>query len=290
MKLQGPILVGVDFSAASDQALRQGIDLADGLGANLIVCHIVPELDTVNVLFPQLADRNAEHRQTLIDRALAAVERQIATRLGDAPSNVRAIVGSGTPHAGLLAQADVTGAGLIVLGPGRTADRVVRHANVPALIARHSPRGIVVGATDFSDPSLPALEVAASEARRRGSPFRLLHVVDAGILALAGAGGGGLPFMRGTPSTSLPAIDDLLIGAQSRLQEALTRFAVDGEAIVESGSAAQAIVDLAALAPAELVVVGTHGRTGLSRLTLGSTAEAVIRSAPCSVLVVRLTP
>ena len=289
MKLQGPILVGVDFSAASDQALRQGIDLANGLGTNLIVCHVVPELDTVNILFPQLADRNAEQRQALIDKALAALERQIATRLGDAPSNVRAVVGSGTPHAGLLAQADATRAGLIVLGPGRTADRVVRHATVPALIARHSPPGIVVGATDFSDPSLPALEAAASEARRRGSPFRLLHVVDVGILALAGAAGGGLPFLRGTPSTSFPAIDDLLMGAQSRLQEALTRFAVDGEAIVKSGSAAQAIVDLAASAPAELVVGGTHGRTGLSRLTLGSTAEAVIRSAPCSVLVVRLT-
>ena len=92
MKLQGPILVGVDFSAASDQALRQGIDLANGLGTNLIVCHVVPELDTVNILFPQFADRNAEHRQTLIDKALAAVERQIATRLGDAASNVRAVV------------------------------------------------------------------------------------------------------------------------------------------------------------------------------------------------------
>ena len=98
MKLQGPILVGVDFSAASDQALRQGIDLANGLGTNLIVCHVVPELDTVNILFPQLADRNAEHRQTLIDKALAAVERQIATRLGDATSNVRAIVDSGISH------------------------------------------------------------------------------------------------------------------------------------------------------------------------------------------------
>jgi len=106
MKLQGPILVGIDFGAASDQALRQGIDLANGLGTNRIVGHVVPELDTVNIMFPQLADRNAEHRQTLIDKALAAVERQIATRLGDAPSNVRAAVGSGTPHAGLLAQAD----------------------------------------------------------------------------------------------------------------------------------------------------------------------------------------
>jgi len=77
--------------------------------------------------------------------------------------------------------------------------------------------------------------------------------------------------------------------AEGRLRDALTRFAIDGEAIVKSGPAAQTIVDLAASAPAELVVVGTHGRTGLSRLTLGSTAELVIRSATCSVLVVRLT-
>jgi nucleotide-binding universal stress UspA family protein len=98
-----------------------------------------------------------------------------------------------------------------------------------------------------------------------------------------------LPFLRGTPSTSLPALDDLLVAGQSRLREALTRYGIDGEAIVKAGAAAQTIVDLAASAPAELVVVGTHGRTGLSRLTLGSTAEAVTRAAPCSVLVVRLT-
>ena len=76
MKLQGPILVGTDFSAASDEALRQALELANGLGTNLTVCHVVPELDTVNILFPQFADRSADHRQTLIDRALAAVERQ----------------------------------------------------------------------------------------------------------------------------------------------------------------------------------------------------------------------
>lgn len=288
MKLQGPVLVGTDLSAASDEALRQGSELANGFGTNLIVCNVVPEFDTVNILFPQLADRNAEHRQTVIDTALAAVERQISTRLGDAAPNVRAVVDSGTPHAGLLTVADATRAGLIVLGPGRTADRVVRHATVPALIARHSPRGIVVGTTDFSDPSLPAVEAAASEAQRRGSRLQVLHIVDVGIFALAGAGG-ALPLLPGAPSISLPAIDELVIAAQSRLRDALMRFAIDGEAVVKFGPAASTIVDHAASPPAELVVVGTHGRTGLSRLTLGSTAEAVIRSAPCSVLVVRLS-
>lgn len=289
MKIHGPVLVGTDFSEAADEALRQGSDLARDLGTNLIVCHVVPELDSVNILFPQLAARDAEHRQLLADKALAAVERQVAAKLDDAAANVRAVVEVGTPHAGLLSQAEATGAGLIVLGPGRTADRVVRHTTVPTLVARKSGRGIVIGATDFSDPSLPALEAATSEARRRGSRLHLLHVVDVGMLAIAGGGGGGLPFMPGTLGISLPAIDDLQSAARDRLREELTRFGIDGEAVTKSGPAAQTIIDLAGAAPAELVVVGTHGRTGLARLTLGSTAETVIRSAQCSVLVVRLT-
>jgi nucleotide-binding universal stress UspA family protein len=289
MKLQGPVLVGTDFTAASDEAVRQANDLANDLGTSLIVCHVVPDLDTVNVLFPQLAARNAEHREILTDKAMTAVERQVAASLSGAAANVRVVVDSGTPHAGLLAQADATRAGLIVMGPGRTAERVLRHATVPTIIARHSRRGIVIGATDFSDPSLPAVELAAEEARRRGSQLQLLHVVDVGTFALAGAAGVGLPFVHGIPGISIRAIDDLKAAAQGRLQDALIRFAIDGEAIAKSGLAAQTIVDLAASASAELVVVGTHGRTGLARLTLGSTAETVIRSAPCSVLVVRLT-
>ena len=171
MNLQGPILVGTDFFHASAEALQQAFELANGLGTNLTVCHVVPDLETVNILFPQFAARNSEHRQTLIGKALAAVERQIVTTLGDAAPNVRAVVDSGTPHAGLLTLADATGAGLIALGPGPIADRAALHATVPALIARPSPRGIVVGTTDFSDPSLPALEAAASESGRRAHDF-----------------------------------------------------------------------------------------------------------------------
>jgi nucleotide-binding universal stress UspA family protein len=289
MKLQGPILVGTDFTEASDEALRQANHLANDLGTSLIVCHVIPELDTVNVLFPQLAARNAEHRETLTSKAIGAVEHQIAATLNIGTANVRVVVDSGTPHAGLLTQADLAGAGLIVLGPGRTADRVVRHATVPTLVARQSPRGVVIGATDFSDPSLPALEAAAAEARRRGTALHLLHIVDVGAFALAGPAAGGLPFVHGIPGISLRAIDDLQAAAWSRLRDALTGFTIDGEAIAMSGPAAQTIVDYAGSAPAELVVVGTHGRTGLARLTLGSTAESLIRSAPCCVLVVRLT-
>ena len=118
MKLNGPVLVGTDFSVASDEALRQGYDLANDLGTSLIVCHVVPELDTVNVLFPQLASRNTEHPKMLTEKAMAAVERQVAASLGT-PANVRTVVDSGTPHAGVLTQADATSAGLIGMAPGQ---------------------------------------------------------------------------------------------------------------------------------------------------------------------------
>ena len=82
--------------------------------------------------------------------------------------------------------------------------------------------------------------------------------------------------------------DELRADALTRLQACLRRFHAEGERQVVDGLAAPAIVKVARELPAELVVVGTRGRTGLSRLTLGSVAEAVLSSAPCSVLVVRL--
>src|SRR5688572_3120853 len=115
MKLQGPVLVGTDFTAASDEALRQAYDVANDLGTRLIVCHVVPDLDTVDVLFPQLAARHAEHQAILTGKATTEVERHVAASFGTT-ANVGIVVDSGTPHAGLLARADATGAGLIVMG------------------------------------------------------------------------------------------------------------------------------------------------------------------------------
>ena len=82
--------------------------------------------------------------------------------------------------------------------------------------------------------------------------------------------------------------DEVRAAAASRLKQALESAGGEGEARVLDGSPATAIVQTAEDLPAELVVVGTRGRTGLSRLALGSVAERVIRAAGCSVLVVRL--
>jgi len=145
-----------------------------------------------------------------------------------------------------------------------------------------------VGATDFSDPSLPGLEVAASEARRRHARLHLVHVLDMTMFSAGQAPAAALPYLEGTSAISMDGLAHLRDVAQQRLSEMLTDTRVPGDATVVSGHAADAVVRVAENDGAELVVVGTHGRSGLARVTLGSTAEAVIDSAPCSVLVVRL--
>ena len=225
MKLRGPILVGTDFSAASDEALRQGNVLANDLGTNpdRVPCRARTRYGQYPVSTIGRPQRGAPSRSSLT-RPWPRSNSQVATSLGDA-ANVRAVVDSGTPHAGLLTQADATKARV-----SSSWDRAEpqtewsRHATVPTLIARHSPRGIVIGATDFSDPSLPALEAAAAEARRRGSRLQLLHVVDVGTFALAGpAAAGGLPFVHWHSRHLAWSDRRSRTAARTRLGEALTR-------------------------------------------------------------------
>jgi nucleotide-binding universal stress UspA family protein len=288
MNLKGPVLVGIDLTAASAEALRQAHRLAVDLSSRLIVCHVLPEFPSVRMLFPQLAGTDAGAAEALTRKARAAVEHEVATIVGLQPSEWQLVIDTGTPHSGLLIQAAAVDAGVIVTGPGHVADQVMRHASVPVLVARPSPTGDVIGATDLSDSSLPALDTAAAEARRRKARLRLVHVVDIGRYAFAGAVAGSFTYLGGTPA--LEAIDQLRADAQARLQQKLAATGVEGEAVAVAGAAATMILDLAESSRAQLVVVGTHGRSGLSRLTMGSTAAAIVRSAPCSVLVVRLAP
>jgi nucleotide-binding universal stress UspA family protein len=239
------------------------------------------------MLFPQSRGVDSKLAQVLQGKARHAVQREVAAVLGG-DSDAQIAIDSGTAHVGLLAQADLTGAGIIVTGPGQVAAQVVRHAAVSVLVARPSPRGPVVAATDFSAPSLPALTVALAEANRRQLPLHLIHAIDIGIYALGGAPADVVPYLEGSSAIALEGVDDLRSAAELRLKDTLQQFGVNGQTSVVTGRAAPAIVAYAETVGAALVVVGTHGRSGFARITLGSTAASVIDSAPCSVLVVRV--
>jgi nucleotide-binding universal stress UspA family protein len=165
---------------------------------------------------------------------------------------------------------------------GGTAERVTRHAHCPVFLVRPSRRGKVLAATDFSSPSLPAIEAGGIEARRLRTSLTIIHSID--VLPII------IPAVDGVAYPSLPPEANAHIkeASQKELDSCVRRYKAKGGGILYEGEAAEGILETAAELPARLIVVGTHGRTGLSRLALGSVAESVLKSSPCSVLVVRI--
>jgi nucleotide-binding universal stress UspA family protein len=92
------------------------------------------------------------------------------------------------------------------------------------------------------------------------------------------------------PQVTAAAIDEAESSMRRRLEDALSAMKSTGEAIVLRRPPAAGILEAAREWITSLIVVGTHGRSGLPRLALGSVAEAVIDRAECSVLVVPLEP
>ncbi len=289
MALRGPVLCASDLSDTGASVLREAYAIATQVGASVSVCHVLPESFNVRVLFPHEAGIDTSFQEELKVSATAAVRAWLDVVIGAEASAARIEIETGTPHAGILSAAERIGAGVIVIGWGETALRVARLATVPVLIARASPTGgCVLGATDFSDPSLPALKMAAAEAGRRGVRCRIVHCLD--MDAAAYAAGAGLPGVTAAWPFPRAFMDQLDAEARERLREALAETNVVAEVLVVGSSPASGILDAAQSVATALIVVGTRGRSGLARLALGSVAETVVSRAACSVLVVPLHP
>lgn len=135
--------------------------------------------------------------------------------------------------------------------------------------------------TDFSDFSRRALEHAVALARWYEADVTLLHVV---------------PFVPSTatfppgvsPLTFEPITHDRILEELKRFAEPVAAAGVRSDVVLRDGNATGEILDLAKTLPADLVVLGTHGRGGFERLVLGSVAEKVLRKACCPVLTVPL--
>jgi len=132
----------------------------------------------------------------------------------------------------------------------------------------------VLVATDFSPPSDVALAYGRALAERFGATLHLLHVDDNQFLQARVSDPGSVSRAH-----------------QRWLEERLTpsdRSRLNARASIEvNSSAAAAIVSYAQRSSIDLIIVGTHGRSGLSHVLVGSVAERVVRTAPCPVLTVR---
>lgn len=137
----------------------------------------------------------------------------------------------------------------------------------------------VLVATDFSEPAGRAVERALDVARRYGAGLHLVHVWEAPLVV-----GGAIS------GTEFDWITPMERSARTQLDAAVEGLRAEGVEVtstLRSGAAWDCIVTLADEVGADLVVVGTHGRTGLRRALMGSVAERVVRHSPVAVLTVR---
>ncbi|MGO9084761.1 MAG: universal stress protein [Candidatus Sulfotelmatobacter sp.] len=139
-----------------------------------------------------------------------------------------------------------------------------------------APRNVLF-ATDFSPTSEAALPYATAICRRFGSTLHAAHVLsDANLLVMTG----------GVDYVSMGTIyDSAHQDASERLEHMALRFeGIPHHNYVRHGLIWNNLAEIIAESDVDLIVVGTHGRTGLGKLLLGSVAEDILRHAPCPVL------
>lgn len=130
--------------------------------------------------------------------------------------------------------------------------------------------------TDFSTLAQAALETATSLARDRGAKLLIVHVQEPSLAYASGEFYYGIeaPDRREQQRLLHEVVpSDPTVGYEHRLI---------------TGSPAEVIVDLAETEGVDMIVLATHGRTGLFRLLMGSVAEAIVRKAKCPVLTIKV--
>ncbi|HEV2765242.1 MAG TPA: universal stress protein [Pyrinomonadaceae bacterium] len=139
--------------------------------------------------------------------------------------------------------------------------------------------------TDFSECARHALPAAASLARLTGARIVCLHVVEPMVPTV-----GFTPIAEPLPMTDISEqLEDSATRELPKLARCEECAGLDVEDLIARGEAASEIVRVARERGADLIVISSHGRTGLGRMLFGSTAESVVRHAHCPVLVVKPT-
>jgi nucleotide-binding universal stress UspA family protein len=137
----------------------------------------------------------------------------------------------------------------------------------------------ILVAVDFGEASPEALEVAIDLAVANDASLTLVHAWEIPTYAYAGMAYLATDVWSAIEQAAKDQLESTLALVQKRLPNAVSVFA--------GGEASQGILDAAERTSADLIVMGTHGRRGVSRVLLGSVAEKVVRLSPVPVLTVR---
>lgn len=258
----------------NDDVLRVAWVRASTMGLKLLVCTVVEDSADLAAAYAALSKRTA----ALLP---ADANAELDVRVGDRADQI-------------LECAGTRETALIVLGPASNREGILarifspslptalmRGASCPLLVVRYSPpTGRILAATDLGEPSRPVLLAAQAEVARCGGQVTALHCVAP------------IPVMpvMDVPEPMPISTTEMIDSARTELESAAREVGLDnGELRVEMGPPGETILKLARDLSADLVIVGTHGRSGPARVLLGSVAEAILRDAPCNVMVVRLS-
>jgi len=289
------ILVPIDFSEFSTHALNYAIGLAEKFQSKLTLLHAV-------VLFED--DVNEEERlqkfEELVRRREKNIDTQMSTNIQEAQKkgiNVESIILRSISAAdAILEYLPEHSFDLIVMGThGRTglkhmflgsvAEKIVRLAPVPVLSVHRSVQKFslskIVVPIDFSIYSRNAADIAISLAKSFGAQIKFVHIVEKDIHPSFYAAGVESIFQIDT------SLKDRVIQNLKGFLEEQTSAGIKTEFIVKEGKAHREIIEFAQQVKTDLIVISTHGLTGLEYLLLGSTAEKLVRWASCPVLTIK---
>jgi nucleotide-binding universal stress UspA family protein len=293
------ILLATDFSRWARRAEDYACALACSWRASLTVLSVAEFPPGLNTDYPvnqqYLADLLKHASSQLVDLKGRAERRGMA---------VTTRVATGIPSEEVITAARAEDSDLIVVGTrgktglahvllGSTAERVIRGAPCPVLTVRMEPADTkqeegalsrpvtlerILVPVDFSDCSLDALEYAIVVAQQAKASLMLLHVLEPVSY--------GLDFTLSHIRTR----DSEVSTWTKRLEELASSHQhshVQVESRLRGGLPSDSILDSAQTLPCDLIIMGTHGRRGISHALSGSVAEAVLRKAHCPVLTVR---
>jgi len=294
MKLK-KIAVTTDFSAESRTAFAAAAALARRLSAELQVMHLAQVPPVVMAPWPEVGpyflpeevftDVEKELRELVAsDPAFQGANAQPVLVRGDSVKDLADHLAKESVELLLAAGHGFTGVKKLLLGS--FAEKVLRWAPCPVVILRGdpvkeiAPKRILVP-HDFSPPSRAALNAARQWAKEFGAKVRLFFVVEESV--------GLYEYAAAMQGSFREYLEKVRLQSLERFRRILREewAGVESEAAAVIGSPLQEIRREATEMKAELVVIGTHSRSGLERLFLGSVAQKVIEHAACPVLAVR---
>jgi len=294
------VLAAVDFSDCSKAALRQAVRIARWNDATLHVLHVI-ERDLEDLLESSGLSNWQKITGDINDRRRIALDTFTAEVAGENKTFVD--VRSGHPVRTLIETVRSTMADVLVMGmhsadragAGPLATAAIRSAPTKVLLVHEKHEGKfrrIVAAVDFSETSKRALLQAIRIAQQDGAPLEIVNIFPTARPEMAFVGNplGIWPVDWQTVFTSWQLMRDSIVPSlrsfTKDFEPEMTQLQVRYHA-AEADSHGDGLVTFAKDHDADLVVLGTRGKTNLRYMFMGSTAERVVRDTPCSILAVK---